>query len=104
MMKNHDALKTIGEVSQLIQVPVYVLRFWEKKFKQISPIKKNGGVRYYSPEQVSIIERIKNLLYEKKYSINGAIGVLKKKNNCEIEKKNIIQELKHLIDEIEKNI
>ena len=44
------------------------------------------------------------MLYEKKYSITGAIGVLKKKNNCEIEKKNIIQELKHLIDEIEKNI
>ena len=64
-MKNPDALRTIGEVSQLIEVPVYVLRFWEKKFKVISPIKKNGGVRYYNSDQISIIQRIKKLLYDK---------------------------------------
>ena len=103
-MKNPDALRTIGEVSKLIKVPVYVLRFWEKKFKVISPIKKNGGVRYYSLDQISIIKRIKKLLYEKKYSIDGAIKVLAQKNNYEIEKKNIVQELECLIDEIKKNI
>ncbi len=103
-MKNPDALRTIGEVSQLIEVPVYVLRFWEKKFKVISPIKKNGGVRYYNSDQISIIQRIKKLLYDKKYSINGAVKVLAEKNNYEIEKKKIIQELECLIEEISKNI
>ena len=39
-MTNPNALKTIGEVSRLIEVPIYVLRFWEKKFKLVVPIKK----------------------------------------------------------------
>ena len=39
-MKSNDALKTIGEVSRMVEVPIYVLRFWEKKIKLISPIKK----------------------------------------------------------------
>ena len=41
MKKHEDALKTIGEVSSSIEVPVYVIRFWETKFKNLNPIKKN---------------------------------------------------------------
>ena len=41
-MKDPNALRTIGEVSQIINVPVYVIRFWEKKFDLIKPIKKKG--------------------------------------------------------------
>ena len=42
-MKDLDALRTIGEVSQIINIPVYVIRFWEKKFNLIKPIKRKGG-------------------------------------------------------------
>ena len=48
MKKHEDALKTIGEVSYAIEVPVYVIRFWETKFKDLKPIKKKTGSRYYS--------------------------------------------------------
>ena len=48
MKKHEDALKTIGEVSYSIEVPVYVIRFWETKFKDLKPIKKKTGSRYYS--------------------------------------------------------
>ena len=43
MKKHDDALKTIGEVSYSIEVPVYVIRFWETKFKDLKPIKKKNG-------------------------------------------------------------
>ena len=46
-MKDPNALRTIGEVSQIINVPVYVIRFWEKKFDLIKPIKRKGGNRYF---------------------------------------------------------
>ena len=53
-MKSPDALKTIGEVSKIVDVPIYVLRFWEKKVSLISPIKKKNGTRYYDKSQISI--------------------------------------------------
>ena len=39
-MKSHDALRTIGEVAKILSVPVHVIRFWEKKFSSVKPIKK----------------------------------------------------------------
>ena len=88
-MKNPNALKTIGEVSKIIQVPISVIRFWEKKIKLISPIKKNGGIRYYNPNQISIIQRVKKLLYDEKYSIDGAQKVLAKKKKMKLKKKKL---------------
>ena len=55
MKKHDDALKTIGEVSSYIEVPVYVIRFWETKFKDLKPIKKKTGSRYYSKIQIKIV-------------------------------------------------
>ena len=64
MKKHEDALKTIGEVSHSIEVPVYVIRFWETKFKDLKPIKKKTGSRYYSQNQrLSVFQlKIKLLL------------------------------------------
>ena len=55
MKKHEDALKTIGEVSYAIEVPVYVIRFWETKFKDLKPIKKKNGSRYYSQTQIDLL-------------------------------------------------
>ena len=59
-MKEPNALRTIGEVSQIINVPVYVIRFWEKKFDSIRPIKRKGGNRYFDKNQISNLIIIKN--------------------------------------------
>ena len=102
-MKSPDALKTIGEVSKIVDVPIYVLRFWEKKkVSLISPIKKKNGTRYYDKSQIIIIENLKNLLYEQKYSIEGAKKVLSEKIFYVKEKEEIIKDLKQLKSEIDK--
>ena len=103
-MKSNDALKTIGEVSRMVEVPIYVLRFWEKKIKLISPIKKKNGTRYYDKSQIILIETLKNLLYKKKYSIEGANRQLSKEILSINEREQIINDLKKIISEIEKLI
>ena len=70
--KDENALKTIGEVSDLLDIPQHVLRFWEAKFKQIKPIKRRSGHRYYRPEDITIIGQVRHLLHEQGYTIKGA--------------------------------
>ena len=101
MNKHDDALKTIGEVSSSIEVPVYVIRFWETKFKDLNPIKKKRGSRYYSKTQIDLLKKIRYLLYEKKLTIKGAILDL---SDLGGQKKIIIDEIKELIDEIKKKL
>ena len=99
-MKSPDALKTIGEVSKMFDVPVYVLRFWEKKISLISPIKKKNGTRYYDKSQIQLIGTLKKLLYKQKYSIKGANEQLSGEILNNNEREEIIKELKELILEI----
>ena len=60
--KSPDAYRTIGEASKEIGVPTYVLRFWETKFKQVKLIKRPGGRRFYKPEDIKLLLKIKNFL------------------------------------------
>ncbi len=62
----------IGEVSQLVGVPQYVLRFWETEFPALSPKKARGGHRLYRRKDVELLLEVKRLLYEKRYTIEGA--------------------------------
>jgi DNA-binding transcriptional MerR regulator len=62
----------IGEVSDIANVPAYVLRFWESEFKRISPKRTSSGQRLYRKSDVDLILKIKDLLYNKKYTIQGA--------------------------------
>ncbi len=61
----------IKEASEKLEVPQYVLRFWETQFKQIRPLKKNGR-RIYRDSDIQKLQTIKNLLHVKKYTIEGA--------------------------------
>ena len=63
---------TIGEVSELCGVKPYVLRYWESEFAQLKPMKRRGNRRYYQHHEVLMIRRIRELLYEQGFSINGA--------------------------------
>ena len=58
----------IGEVSEIVEVPAYVLRFWESEFKRISPKRTSSGQRLYRKRDVELILKIKHLLYNKKFN------------------------------------
>jgi DNA-binding transcriptional MerR regulator len=63
---------TIGEVSELCAVKPHVLRYWEQEFSQLKPVKRRGNRRYYQHHEVLLIRRIRDLLYEQGFTINGA--------------------------------
>jgi DNA-binding transcriptional MerR regulator len=67
----------IGEVSQLVGVEPYVLRYWESEFPGLSPRKSNTGQRMFRRKDVEMLLNIKQLLYEKKFTIEGARKALK---------------------------
>jgi DNA-binding transcriptional MerR regulator len=72
MEKSPDALKTIGEVAELLGLETHVLRFWEEQFPHLNPQKLRGNRRYYSPEDVALLQQIKHLLYVEGFTLEGA--------------------------------
>src|SRR5436190_24330192 len=75
--KSASAFRTISEVAEDLDVPSHVLRFWETKFSQIRPLKRGGGRRYYRPEDVELLRRIRQLLYRDGYTIKGVQRLLR---------------------------
>ena len=75
--KSAAAFRTISEVADDLEVPPHVLRFWETKFSQVRPLKRGGGRRYYRPEDVSLLSRIRELLYADGYTIKGVQKLLR---------------------------
>jgi DNA-binding transcriptional MerR regulator len=70
-VKSAAAFRTISEVGRELDIPQHVLRFWESKFSQIKPLKRGGGRRYYRPEDIALLRRIRDLLYIDGYTIRG---------------------------------
>lgn len=77
MDKSPDAFRTISEVSEDLDLPQHVLRFWETRFAQIKPLKRGGGRRYYRPDDVELLRGIRHLLYGEGYTIKGVQRILK---------------------------
>lgn len=75
--KSAAAFRTISEVASDLDVQPHVLRFWESKFPQIKPLKRGGGRRYYRPEDVDLLRRIRVLLYRDGYTIKGVQKLLR---------------------------
>nr|WP_024079400.1 MerR family transcriptional regulator [Magnetospirillum gryphiswaldense]CDK98371.1 putative transcriptional regulatory protein \ len=75
--KSESAFRTISEVADDLDVPQHVLRFWESKFPQVKPLKRGGGRRYYRPEDVALLRRIRDLLYSEGYTIKGVQKLLR---------------------------
>lgn len=75
--KSESAFRTISEVADELDVPQHVLRFWESKFPQVKPLKRGGGRRYYRPEDVALLRRIRDLLYAEGYTIKGVQKLLR---------------------------
>lgn len=103
---------TIGEVCNLLDLKAHVLRYWEKEFTQLKPRKNQNRNRRYTPEDIEIVKKIRYMLYEQKFTINGAKKRLKSSpktenlNQLELEfmdedidkKQKIINDLKHIRD------
>jgi DNA-binding transcriptional MerR regulator len=75
--KSAAAFRTISEVAQELDVPQHVLRFWETKFTQVKPLKRGGGRRYYRPEDIALLRRIRQCLYQDGYTIKGVQRLLR---------------------------
>ena len=75
--KSPQAFRTISEASEIVSLPSHVLRFWESKFKQIKPLKRAGGRRFYRPNDILFILGIKKLLHIDGLTINGVKRLIK---------------------------
>ena len=100
-MKSPQAFRTISEVSREINIPAHVLRFWETKFPNINPLKRSGNRRYYRPEDVKLIIKIKTLLYDNGYTVKGVQKLLKENDNKNNEKNNIKEKLSSILKDID---
>lgn len=77
--KSEGAFRTIGEVAENLDIPQHVLRFWETRFKEIEPVKRAGGRRYYRPRDVEVVAAIRDLLYRDGYTIKGVQRIFREK-------------------------
>lgn len=75
--KSASAFRTISEVADELDLPQHVLRFWETKFPDIKPMKRGGGRRYYRPDDIETLRRIRELLHDRGYTIKGAQKLLR---------------------------
>jgi DNA-binding transcriptional MerR regulator len=72
---------SIGEVSDLLKVKPHVLRYWESQFPALNPKKNRAGNRVYRLREIKLLMAIQNLLYDKKFTIEGARRKLREFNN-----------------------
>jgi DNA-binding transcriptional MerR regulator len=78
-MKGNKSYYTIGEVCNLLGLKAHVLRYWEKEFSQVKPQKKLGRNRRYTLADIELLKRIKYMLYEQRFTIDGVRKKLKEK-------------------------
>lgn len=108
--KKNEAFYSIGEVSKRTGIKPYILRYWEKEFPFLQPIKNKVGHRLYTRRDIFIITNIKELLYHREYSISGAKKVLlnmllgKKDNSIEQYIHEIRQDLYEMLEVINSNL
>lgn len=82
--KSNTAFRTISEVAKELDLPQHVLRFWETRFSQLKPLKRGGGRRYYRPEDMQLLQRIRDLLYTDGYTIKGVQKLLRQSGSVRV--------------------
>lgn len=95
---------TIGEVGKLCQLRPHVLRYWEQEFTQLSPTKRRGNRRYYQHKDVLLIRKIRNLLYEQGYTIEGARQQLSSENTKSNPQQKTYQTVRDAVHDLEKMV
>jgi DNA-binding transcriptional MerR regulator len=81
--KGEGAFRTIRELSEELDVPQHVLRYWEQRFPQLRPLQRAGNRRYYRPDDVLLARRIRDLLNEEGYTVKGVQRLLSGKAPAE---------------------
>ncbi len=100
---------SIGEVGELCDLKPHVLRYWEQEFPQLSPSKRRGNRRYYQRKDVLLVRQIKNLLYSKGYTIEGARLQMAGDESISLQKmqqshatlQSTVSQLEKIVDELE---
>ncbi len=92
---------SISEVSKLTDLKQYVLRYWETEFKQLNPLKNRAGNRTYRQKDIDLILEIKDLLYIRKFTIDGARNELSKERSA---KQELGEESKAISEKYEETI
>ena len=98
---------SIGEVSEMTDLKSYVLRYWETEFSQLKPPKNRAGNRTYRQKDIEVILNIKDLLYKKKFTIDGARVVLQGKDKMISESKDpnlVYSNQKVILSKLKKNL
>tara|TARA_B110000037_G_C16629156_1_gene305675 strand:+ start:31 stop:402 length:372 start_codon:yes stop_codon:yes gene_type:complete len=93
MDKSDAAYKTIGEVAKILKfksnkkgiLPTYIIRFWEKQFKQIKPKILNANRRYYDGNTINLLKKVKFLLKDRGMTINGVKKILNGNESLELD-------------------
>lgn len=93
---------TIGEVGRLCHLRPHVLRYWEQEFSQLSPAKRRGNRRYYQLKDVLLVRKIRHLLYEQGFTIEGAKQQLAGDNTQSHQEQRICQSMRKAVSELEK--
>ena len=83
---------SIGEVSALTDLKAYVLRYWQTEFSQLNPPKNRAGNRTYRQKDIDVILNIKDLLYKKKYTIEGARSIISGHKHTPAVKENLTKQ------------
>jgi DNA-binding transcriptional MerR regulator len=89
MEKSIDKKRSIGAVSKELGLETHVIRFWESKFPQIKPKIGKGKRRYYFDKEITVLSKVKSLLYDEGYSISGLQKLLKKRKKSNLKEQNI---------------
>jgi len=85
--KDEGALRTIGEVSEALDIKPHVLRYWEAQFPLLKPLKRSGGRRYYRPADVELVQTIDRLVNREGYTLKGAEAVLRAAANSPMDRR-----------------
>lgn len=93
---------TISEVAKLVDEEAHVLRYWETEFDGLRPRKNRAGKRVYTKDDIDVVFRIRHLLRDEKFTIDGARRALKKSRKRSVEPLSGVEDLKEMKDFLEK--
>tara|TARA_X000000368_G_scaffold132037_1_gene103633 strand:- start:18 stop:365 length:348 start_codon:yes stop_codon:yes gene_type:complete len=101
---NSKLYYSIKEVSEMTELKPYVLRYWESEFPSLKPTKNKAGNRTYKKHDIQVILDIKKLLYDKKFTIKGAVEELKNRSNKPISDKELSNAQVSTLNEIKNEL
>ena len=97
---------SISEVAELCELKTHTLRFWEKEFKDLSPVTRKGNRRYYQREDIVLVMKIKSLLHSDGLTVSGAKKSLNSNTaavkGSDLDSEEILQDLEDILQELKK--